>query len=277
MKLFNAAAVIAAALPSTTSAVQIGAPTNYEERKLQDEVGSMPSIEAEAVDAMGHFGLGSWDIFDKIGDLKCEVAAELIDERLEIACQKAGDLICLCPHGDRRLQRRGLSGHGGCHDRRLDSHGGHGGEPLCDSLCYQLEGFLDDNCVHSDPWKRSLGEVEDIPHHRLLEVATREQGDLGAVVASKDGMLPDSVADSLRAHLEALYDAEEFPPVNSLPKTGRNIARNDVSDLFVLRRDMYSSLSLYIHHILFCFLCTCNLDLPCQARWIRIDFVDRKR
>ena len=254
MKLFNAAAIIAAALPSTTSAVQIGAPTNYEERKLQDEVGSMPSIEAEAVDAMGHFGLGSWDIFDKIGDLKCEVAAELIDERLEIACQNACDLICGCPHGERRLQRRGLLGHGGCHDRRLDSHGGHGGEPLCDSLCYQLEGFLDDNCVHSpEPWKRSLGEVEDIPHHRLLEVAEREQGDLGGVVASKDGMLPDSVADSLRAHLDGLYDAEEFPPVNSLPKTGRNIARNDVSDLFVLRREC-TLLYLYIHHILCCFL-----------------------
>ena len=83
MKFINAAVAIAAALPSTTSAVQIGAPTNYEERKLQDEVGSMPSIEAEAVDAMGHFGLGSWDIFDKIGDLKCEAAADLIDERLD--------------------------------------------------------------------------------------------------------------------------------------------------------------------------------------------------
>ena len=250
MKFINAAVAIAAALPSTTSAVQIGAPTNYEERKLQDEVGSMPSIDADAVDAMGHFGFGY--IFDKIGDLKCEAAADLIDERLDIACEKASELICGCPHGERRLQRRGLYGHGGCRDRRLESesHGSHGGEPLCDSLCNELESFLDFCGPGPDHWKRSLGEVEDIPHHRLLEVAEREQGDLGGIVASKDGMLPDSVADSLRAHLEGLYDAEEFPPVNSLPKTGRNIARNDVSDLFVLRRDMYSSLSLYIHHII---------------------------
>ena len=244
MKFINAAVAIAAALPSTTSAVQIGAPTNYEERKLQDEVGSMPSIDAT--------GFGAWDIFDKIGDLKCEAAADLIDERLDIACEKASELICGCPHGERRLQRRGLYGHGGCHDRRLESesHGSHGGEPLCDSLCNELESFLDFCGPGPDHWDRSLGEVEDIPHHRLLEVAEREQGDLGGIVASKDGMLPDSVADSLRAHLEALYDAEKFPPVNSLPKTGRNIARNDVSDLFVLRRDMYSSLSLYIHHII---------------------------
>ena len=258
MKFINAAVAIAAALPSTTSAVQIGAPTNYEERKLQDEVGSMPSIEADAVDAMGHFGFGY--IFDKIGDLKCEAAADLIDERLDIACEKASELICGCPHGYRRLQRRGLYGHGGCHDRRLDSHGGHGGGvELCDSLCWELESFLD--FCGPDHWRRSLGEVEDIPHHRLLEVAEREQGDLGGVVASKDGMLPDSVADSLRAHLEALYDAEEFPPVNSLPKTGRNLPMNEVSDLLCYVCDLYSSLSLFTIY----FSVTCNLGLQCPA------------
>ena len=76
MKFFNAtvAIAIAAALPSTTSATLRG-----EERKLQDEVGSMPIDAIEPVDDHGGF------IFDKIFDAKCKLAADLVEDRLDLA------------------------------------------------------------------------------------------------------------------------------------------------------------------------------------------------
>ena len=240
MKLFNAAIVIAAALPGTT-AVKIGAPTNYEERKLQDEVGSMPPDAVEAAEFL-HID----DFLDDIDDFKCELAGGLLGKKLEALCAFSVSTLTHCN------ARRRLDGHGG-------HHGGRG--LVCETLCDEADEFFSLYCNPApEPWCRRLGEVEDIPHHRLLEVAEREQGDLSGVVSSKDGMLPDSVADSLRAHLEGLYDAEDLPPVNSLPKTGRNVARNDVSDLICYVHDMYS-LSPYIHHTHYIYIYICFLLL----------------
>jgi len=216
MKLFNAVIVFAAALSGTT-AVQIRAPTNYEERKLQDEVGSMPSDAIEAAESL--YGV---DFLEDINDFKCELTGGLLGDKLDALCDFAFSTLDDCLR--RRLDTVG---------RRLaDDDDDHTDDPvppsdlLCEELCRETVPFFWDYC--HDHKKRRLGEVEDVPHHRLLEVAEREQGDLAGVISSKDGMLPDSVADSLRAHLEGLYDAEDFPPVNSLPKTGRNMARNDV-------------------------------------------------
>ena len=132
MKLFNAtvAIAIAAALPSTTSATLRRAPTNnYEgQRKLQDEVGSMsmPIDAIEPVDEPNHGGF----IFDKIFDAKCELAADLVKGRLDLACDNAFDLLD--------------SGCGGLR-RRLDEDD----DPvnsLCDELCWVVGDFFDDYC-----------------------------------------------------------------------------------------------------------------------------------
>ena len=150
MKLFNAATVIAiaAALPSTTSATLRRAPTNnYEERKLQDEVGSMPIDAIEPVDDHGGF------IFDKIIDLKCDLAADLFEDRLSFACNNALDLLDFCPEG-----------------RRLDDHGAHwGSEDLCDDLCDELDDFFDNACGDRRKLKDSSSVMQKIDEERKLQ------------------------------------------------------------------------------------------------------------
>ena len=104
MKLLNAAiiAVIAAAAPITSSSTKLGGPTINEERKLQDEVGSMPFNEAaEALSGDG-FGLEALrgggfgflgPLVSDLGDVAQDLAAGLISARLEIECFNARDFL----------------------------------------------------------------------------------------------------------------------------------------------------------------------------------------
>jgi len=104
MKLLNAAiiAVIAAAAPITSSSTKLGGPTINEERKLQDEVGSMPFNEAaEALSGDG-FGLEALSgggfgflgpLVSDLGDVAQDLAAGLISARLEIECFNARDFL----------------------------------------------------------------------------------------------------------------------------------------------------------------------------------------
>ena len=154
MKLFNAtvAIAIAAALPSTTSATLRRAPTNnYEERKLQvqDEVGSMPIDAIEPVDEPNHGGF----IFEKIFDAKCELAADLVEDRLDLACDNAIDLL-----------------NSGCGGRRLDSpsHGGHS-IVLCDELCEVVGNFFGDYCLDRRKLKDTSSSMQKIDEERKLQ------------------------------------------------------------------------------------------------------------
>jgi len=100
MKLLNAAiiAVIAAATPSKASAKKLGGPTINKERKLQDEVGSMPSTEAvEALSGDG-FGLealsgGGFGFSGMVSGVAQDLTAGLIYTRLELACFDARDFL----------------------------------------------------------------------------------------------------------------------------------------------------------------------------------------
>jgi hypothetical protein len=83
-------------------------------------------------------------------------------------------------------------------------------------------------------YTRKLGEIDTVPHHQLLEVTEREQGDLAGIVTSRDDMLPDSACDILNAHIGALYDSEGFPQVGSLPKIGYNLAREEVRNYYAM-------------------------------------------
>ena len=155
MKLFNAtvAIAIAAALPSTTSATLRRAPTNnYEgQRKLQDEVGSMsmPIDAIEPVDEPNHGGF----IFEKIFDAKCELAADLVEDRLDLACDNAIDLL-----------------NSGCGGRRLDSpsHGGHS-IVLCDELCEVVGNFFGDYCLDRRKLKDTSSSMQKIDEERKLQ------------------------------------------------------------------------------------------------------------
>ena len=155
MKLFNAATVIAiaAALPSTTSATLRRAPTNnYEERKLQDEVGSMPIDAIEPMDDHGGF------IFDKIFDAKCELAAELIDERLDLACDNAAAIGSKL----RCAVRRRLNGD-------VPQGDDDPVEGPCDELCDELDDFIFDYCITRD----------DHPGRKLKDTSSVMQIDEG--------------------------------------------------------------------------------------------------
>ena len=156
MKLFNAtvAIAIAAALPSTTSATLRRAPTNnYEgQRKLQDEVGSMsmPIDAIEPVDEPNHGGF----IFEKIFDAKCELAADLVEDRLDLACDNAFDLL-----------------DSGCWRRRLDED-----DPvkahsigLCGELCEVVDDFFDDYCHDRRKLKDTSSSMQKIDEERKLQ------------------------------------------------------------------------------------------------------------
>ena len=102
--------------------------------------------------------------------------------------------------------------------RRLDDHGAHwGSEDLCD--CREALSFFFTIC-RKRVSRRLGGEIETVSHHRHLELADSLRGDLAGAVASKDDILPASAADTLRAHIDGLYDAEGYPPVASLPGKG---------------------------------------------------------
>ena len=94
-----------------------------EERKLQDmEVTALGSVMEEAVKSLGWLDI----LGDKIFDFKCELAADIVEERLDIACNNADDLLKFC-------------------DRRRLQHGGHS-IGLCEELCWVVGNFFEDYC-----------------------------------------------------------------------------------------------------------------------------------
>lgn len=122
-------------LKDTSSVIQ---KIDEEQRKLQDmEVMALGSVMEEAVKS-----LDALDILgDKIFEFKCDVAADLVEERLDLACNNVGDFL-------------GSSLGASCVRRRLDSHGSHGhgglGLGVCRELCDVLVDFLDNYCMQRD-------------------------------------------------------------------------------------------------------------------------------
>ena len=92
------------------------------------EVTALGSVMEEAVKSLGGLSI----LGDKIFDFKCEVAADLVEERLDIACNNADDLLVS----------------GGCFRRRLDED-----DPveahsisLCTELCEVVGNFFCNYC-----------------------------------------------------------------------------------------------------------------------------------